>query len=81
MSDQPIIGKTEDGLILTPQLLRQQECKIKINQLCQTYGFALVPVVQIIGNNMQASVELADVTVRKPPNTNTNGAPEGGNNG
>ena len=61
MSDQPIIGKTEDGRIITPQQLRKQECKIKINQLCQTYGYALVPVVQILGSNMTTSVELAEI--------------------
>jgi hypothetical protein len=79
MSNQPIIGKTEDGRILTPQQLRKQECKIKINQLCQAYGYALVPVVQILGSNMTTSVELAEIVA--PVADGNIQAPEGGKDG
>ena len=63
MSDQPIIAKTDDGVILTPEKLRIHECRMKINQLCQSYGLALVPVVQIIGRQITTSVELAQIVV------------------
>lgn len=62
MSDGKIIGMQEgSGRILTPEQLKKQECKMKINQICNKYGMVLVPVVQIIGSNMTTSVELADI--------------------
>jgi len=61
MSQEPIIGKTDEGVILTPEKLKKQELSMRINRMCQEYGYMLVPVVQILGSNMTTSVELAKV--------------------
>ena len=87
MVDQPIIAKGEDGRILTPQQLRKQECKMKINQICRQYNMQLVPIVQIVGSNMTTSVELAEIIAREPTGSgpvDPSGdikAPEGGSDG
>jgi hypothetical protein len=80
MADQPVIAKSEDGRILTPQQLRKQECKMKINQICRQYNMQLVPIVQIIGSNMTTSVELAEIMAPVNPSGDVK-APEGGSDG
>lgn len=67
MSESKIITPNGGGEILTPQQLKKQECKMKINQLCASYGMMLVPVVQIIGRNMTTSVELAEIVAPEIP--------------
>ncbi len=61
MSEIPIIGKSKEGVILTPEKLKKQQLSMQINRLCTEAGYMLIPVVQIIGSQMNTTVELAKV--------------------
>ena len=51
-------GNTMDTpLILTPDQMRMNEFKTQVNELSKKYGMQLIPVVQIVGNQITSAVE------------------------
>ena len=87
MSDQPRIVRpngqpahVEDSTILTPEKAKIMELKNRITTLCATYNMQLIPVVQIVGNQLVSSVEIVPIpaaTAAGQPSGPIGGGPVG----
>jgi len=46
-----------------PTLVKQLECKAKIEKICKEYGLLLMPVTQIVGNQVTSNVTLVEAPI------------------
>ena len=68
MNDVLNAGQDQDNSILVKQL----ECKAKIEKICKEYGLLLMPVTQIVGNQVNSTITLVEAPV-SPTNEVDNG--------
>jgi len=44
-------------------LVKQLECKAKIEKICKEYGILLMPITQIVGNQVTSNITLVEAPV------------------